>query len=185
MLLYAGNLELYQGVDLLLEGFALAARETEAVDLVLIGGEPEDIRRYAAKAARLGLADRAHLLGPRPLEDLKHYLAEADILAAPRIKGINTPMKVFPYLHSGRPVLATNLPTHTQILTAQVARLAGPTPRAFADAIVELAQDPELRRRLGEAGRAFAEAEHTYPAHERRVNALYDWAIDRLRRKAF
>jgi glycosyltransferase involved in cell wall biosynthesis len=175
ILLYAGNLERYQGIDLLLQSFALAARRSDAMDLVVIGGDADDIERYRAMAAGLALCGRVHFLGPRPLESLDAYLAEADVLVAPRIRGVNTPMKVFPYLHSGRPVLVTDLPTHSQILTPEVALLAPPTPAGFAAAIERLAGDAELRRRLGERGRAFAEANHTFEPHARRVNELYDF----------
>ena len=43
ILLYVGNLESYQGIDLLVESFAVAAKRTDAVDLVIIGGDPDDI----------------------------------------------------------------------------------------------------------------------------------------------
>ncbi len=181
ILLYAGNLEAYQGIDLLLESFALAARRSEAMDLVVIGGDADDVARYRERAARLCFgAQRVHFLGPRPLELLEGYLAEADVLVAPRIRGVNTPMKVFAYLHSGRPVLVTDLPTHTQILTPDVAMLAPPTPEGFAAAIERLATDADLRRRLGERGRAFAEANHTFAPHARRVNELYDYVAREL-----
>ena len=52
---------------------------------------------------------------------------------SPRIKGNNTPMKLS-YLHSGKAVLATNLPPHTQILDNRVAMLADPTPKHMARA---------------------------------------------------
>jgi len=183
-LLYAGNLEPYQGIDLLVEAFAIAARRTEALDLAVIGGDPEDIERYRRRCAALGVGDRVHFLGPRPVSLLGEYLADAEILVAPRIRGVNTPMKIFPYLHSGRPVLLTELPTHTQVVDGSVAMLAAPEPVAFAEAIVRLAEDEELRRRLGRAGRAFVEAEHTFPAHARRVNELYDFVAAELAARA-
>lgn len=182
VLLYVGNLEPYQGVDLLLEAFSWAARKTDAVDLVVIGGLEEDVRRYRARAEALGIGERSHLLGPRPFEELDQYLADADILVSPRIRGVNTPMKVFPYLHSGRPLLATDLPTHSQILTREIAYLAPAEPRAFGEAIAELAEDRALRARLGEAAREFVERRHTFPAHQRRVDELYDWVEERLAR---
>ena len=180
LLLYVGNLEVYQGIDLLVEAFAIAASRTDAVDLVIIGGDPDDIASYTAKASALGLAGRAHFLGQRPFDQLDAYLADADILVAPRIKGINTPMKVFPYLHSGRAVLVTDLPTHSQILTSDVAMLAPAEPEGFASAIVQLAEDPELRARLGRSGHAFVEEGHTFDAHKKRVDALYDYVASRL-----
>ena len=38
-MMYVGNLESYQGIDLLLESFALACKKTERLDLVVIGGD--------------------------------------------------------------------------------------------------------------------------------------------------
>lgn len=175
ILMYVGNLEAYQGVDLLLEAYALAVEQGAEVDLVIAGGSDEDIARYRENASMRGLAGRAHFLGRWPAEKLDELLAEADILTAPRIKGINTPMKVFPYMHSGRPVLVTDLPTHSQVLTPEVAELAPAEPRGFAEAIVRLSGDEAYRRRLGAAGRAFVEANHTYAAHRRRVFELYDY----------
>lgn len=88
-------------------------------------------------------------------------------------------MKVSPFLRSGRPVLATDLPMHTQVLDGSTAMLAARDPRSFGDAMVRLSRDAALRNRalrnrLGVAGRAFVEANHTFAAHERRVNRLYD-----------
>ncbi|HIP37970.1 MAG TPA: glycosyltransferase [Desulfocapsa sulfexigens] len=175
ILLYCGNLETYQGVDLLVESFPYVTAKNDDVQLVIIGGIPEDIAYYKEKASALGVADRVHFLGPRPFSDLDKYLAEADILAAPRTKGVNTPMKIFPYMHSGKPVILTKLYTHTQIVTSEEAYLADAEPEPFGKGILELAEDQELREKLGRNGRAFVEKDHVYAAHKRRVDELYDW----------
>jgi glycosyltransferase involved in cell wall biosynthesis len=175
ILLYCGNLERYQGVDLLIESFPYVAEKNDDVQLVIIGGIAEDIARYKEKALKLGVGDRIHFLGPRPFADLDKYLAEADILVAPRIKGVNTPMKIFPYMHSGKPVLLTKLYTHTQIVTSNEAYLAEAEPEPFAQGILDLAESRELREKLGKNGRLFVEKEHVYSAHKHRVDELYDW----------
>ncbi len=174
LLLYIGNLEPYQGVDLLLESFALAARDHAALFLAIIGGAPPQVRRYQRKAQRLGLDGRAFLLGPRPFAGLDALLAEADILVCPRIRGLNTPMKVFAFLHAERPVLLTDLPTHTQVIPPEAALAAPATPEGFAAGMRRLAGDAALCRQLARAGRAFVERDHTFPAHARRLNAAYD-----------
>ena len=173
IVLYVGNLEKYQGIDLLLESFAIAQRTAATARLVIAGGTARTIGRYRRKADWLGVNDRVHFIGGWPASRLDELLAEADVLTAPRIKGINTPMKVFPYLHSGKPVLLTDLRTHTQLLNRQVAMLAPPDPVGFADAMTKLIEDGALRRTLGDAGRRFVEQNHTYPAHHRRVASLY------------
>jgi glycosyltransferase involved in cell wall biosynthesis len=180
VLLYIGNFEEYQGVDLLLDGFKLASQQNKHISLVLIGGVEADIRKYKKKAEDLGIQERAFFLGPKPLSTLDDYLCEADILVAPRLRGINTPMKIFPYMHSGRAVLVTNLPTHTQLISSDEAYLAEPNPTAFAAAINHLADDQELRARLGRNGYEFVEKNHTYNAHKRRVTEAYDYVERRL-----
>jgi glycosyltransferase involved in cell wall biosynthesis len=180
ILLYCGNLEAYQGIDLLLESFQYVMNKTSDLDLVIIGGVSKHIEFYRNKAIALCIGDHVHFLGPIPIEKLDHYLADADILVAPRIKGVNTPMKIFPFMHSGKPVLLTNRYTHTQLVTKNEVYLAKAEPEAFARAILELAGDPELRERLGKNGRAFVEKEHVYSAHKKRVDSLYDWIMIQL-----
>lgn len=175
IVLYSGNLESYQGVDLLVGGFALASKADERLHLVVVGGTSRDIRRYERLAERLGASDRAHFIGPRPFDQLDRILAEADIVACPRSRGINTPMKIFPYLHSGTALLATRLHTHTQLLTDEHAYLAEPSPEGMARGLLELAGSEALRRRLGAAGRRLVEANHTFAAHRERVLRVYDW----------
>ncbi|MEN8189430.1 MAG: glycosyltransferase family 4 protein, partial [Thermodesulfobacteriota bacterium] len=82
--MYVGNLESYQGIDLLLEAFVLAAEDTEKARLVIIGGADGDISSYQRRTEELGLTDRVRFVGRRPVSDLHHYLRQADILVSPR-----------------------------------------------------------------------------------------------------
>ena len=179
MLMYVGNLESYQGIDLLLESCTIAARKTE-FELVIIGGEATDIQKYRQKAEKLGLGRRVHFLGAKPASELGDYLSQADILMSPRIKGKNTPMKIYSYLDSGKPVLATNLLTHTQVLDDQVAMLAAPTPEAFADAIVTLGNNRSLRLKLGHSGKLLIQKQYTHAAFCQKLNHLYDWLTNEI-----
>src|SRR5262249_8651565 len=105
VVLYAGNLESYQGIDLLLEAFAYTLTRVPAAELVIIGGARGDRPRYHERAAGLGIAAHVHLLGPRPVATLGAYLEQATVVVSPRIRGLNTPMKIYSYLDSGTPLL--------------------------------------------------------------------------------
>ncbi len=175
MLMYVGNLESYQGIDLLLDSFALVVQESENVDLVIIGGEPSDIQKYRGKADSLGLQSKVHFCGSRPTNQLGTYLSQADILVSPRIKGRNTPMKIYSYLDSGKAVLATDLPTHTQVINNQVAMLAKPNPQDFSEGMSRLIDDRNLRLKLGMAGKMLVQEKHSYTAFSQKLNGLYDW----------
>jgi glycosyltransferase involved in cell wall biosynthesis len=179
VVMYVGNLEPYQGIDLLLESFARVAGRTDA-RLVIVGGAARDIHRYQEACRRLRIAARVHFRGPRPIGELAAHLEAADVLVSPRLRGNNTPMKLYSYLHSGKALVATDLPTHTQVVDGTVALLAPPEPEAFAGALLRVILDDELRSRLGAAGHRFAEERFTYRAFRERLNGL----LDRLERQA-
>lgn len=170
--LYVGNLEPYQGIDLLLE--ALAALGAEApVTLVVIGGAPADIARYAQKAAVSGLILRAHFAGPRPVRELGGYLAQADILVSPRTLGENTPMKIYSYLAAGRSILATDIGSHTQALDDSCAVLVRPDAGSVAAGLRRLAEDQRLRERLGQAGAGRAAERYSRAAYREKLGTAY------------
>lgn len=175
VVMYVGNLEAYQGIDLLLESFALVQQKTDRVDLIIIGGQTPDIQKYQQKSFENGIHKKVHFLGPKPLELLTEYLAEADILVSPRIKGNNTPMKIYSYLHSGKPLLATDLLAHAQVVDGQVAMLAEPTRETFSKAMLRLLEDKDLRMKLGAAGKQLIEGKYTYAAFRTRLNGLMEW----------
>ncbi len=172
--LYVGNLETYQGIDLLLESFARVASQTDRAHLFIVGGIDADIKHYESMAGRLGIEKQVSFLGPKPLDKLGDYLAGADILVSPRTKGNNTPMKIYSYLHSGKPIVATDLATHTQVLTRQVAMLAAPDPEDFSRELLRLIEDETLRGEIGTAGRQLAEERYSYQSFASRLNGLYD-----------
>jgi glycosyltransferase involved in cell wall biosynthesis len=149
--LYVGNLEGYQGIDLLLQSVALCVH---SIHLVVIGGSASDILKYETEADRLGLRRRVSFLGARPLAQLPQYLRQADILCSPRTKGLNTPMKIYAYMASGRPILATDILSHTQVLSAENAVLRAATPRDFSAGLETLLARPSLGEALATKSKA-------------------------------
>jgi len=174
IVMYVGNLERYQGIDLLLESFALAHRRRPDARLVVIGGAAASVHTYQAQARRLQLDSAALFLGPRPVGQLGDYLAAADLVVSPRVLGRNTPMKIYSYLGAGKAILATDLPTHTQVLDAGIAMLAAPSPVPFAEAMLRLLEDASLRQRLGHAAQHAATARHSYDVFVRTLSEGYD-----------
>ena len=170
--LYVGNLEPYQGIDLLLEAMGELGA-APPVTLVVIGGSPEDVARYRNKAERGGLTRLVHFAGARPVRSLGGYLAQADILVSPRTLGENTPMKIYSYLAAGNSILATAIGSHTQALDDSCALLVRPDPGSLAAGLRRLAADPELRRRLGGAGAARAAERYSRAAYREKLRAAY------------
>ena len=95
------------------------------------------------------------------------------MLVSPRLKGLNTPMKIYSYLDSGTAVLATRLRTHTQILDDHTAYLVAPEPEALGNGLADLLSDPGLRQRLASQAKAYVQQEFTPEAAERKLGSFY------------
>jgi glycosyltransferase involved in cell wall biosynthesis len=171
--LYVGNLERYQGIDLLLEGFRHTLAQMEQARLVIVGGRQDDIERYGRRASALGIGQAVHFLGPKPVSQLADLLREADVLVSPRLKGTNTPMKIYSYLDSGTAVLATRLRTHTQVLDERTAYLVDPEPVAFGTGLAKLLQDDSLREGLAARAKDHVRREFTPEAAARKLADFY------------
>jgi glycosyltransferase involved in cell wall biosynthesis len=173
VILYTGNLEKYQGVDLALESAAEVRKTRPDARFVIAGGSAGQVERYRAMALRLGVEDTALFTGSRPLAHMPVFHDMADVLLSPRLGGTNTPLKIYTYLAAGKPVVATDLPTHTQLLTPEIAMLAKPDRLAFSAAILLLLGDTGRRRELGLRGRLFVEERYNQETFKRKVEAAY------------
>ncbi|HEY5940887.1 MAG TPA: glycosyltransferase family 4 protein [Gemmatimonadales bacterium] len=171
--MYVGNLEHYQGIGLLIDGFRHTVARVPNAHLVIVGGLDQDIERYRRRAQQLGIVAQVHFLGPRPVASLNGLLQRADVLVSPRLKGLNTPMKIYSYLDSGTAVLATRLRSHTQVLDDRTAYLVAPEPQALGDGLAHLFSDPSLRARLASEAKAYVQQEFTPEAAHRKLGAFY------------
>jgi glycosyltransferase involved in cell wall biosynthesis len=161
IILYAGNFGPYQGVSLLVEAAALIR---EKAVLVLLGGSPGERPEIEAKAAGLGLAEKVVVLDRIAPRRVPLYVEAADVLVSPRMSGTNTPLKIYSFLKSGKPLVATRLYTHTQVLDDTIAILVEPTSEAMAAGLDFALKDPEARKRAAAAA-ALARREYTFAAY--------------------
>jgi glycosyltransferase involved in cell wall biosynthesis len=169
--LYVGNLERYQGMDLLLEaGRKLPERADVAI--VIVGGG-DALPHYRRRVEELGLQQRCYFVGPRPLAQLDAYLRQADLLLSPRLEGGNTPMKIYAYMMAERPIVATHLDTHTQVLDERSAVLLPPEPAAFAEAMHRLSLDSRAGRSMAARARARVERDYSMDRFRERTAHLY------------
>ena len=96
--------------------------------MLVVGGEPAQVEQAKARAASAGAAAAMVFTGQQPAKEIPGFVQAADLLVSPRIRGTNTPLKIYSYLRSGKPIVATNLLTHTQVLSPAIARLVDPKP---------------------------------------------------------
>ena len=162
--LCAGHLYAGRGADLFL---ALAARFPQA-SFVWVGGRPEDVAEYRAKAAAGGL-ENVTLTGFVNQDKVPCYQAAGDILLMPYNRSIAgssggnsaeicSPMKMFDYLAAGRAILTSDLPVFHEVLNQGNALFAPPEDlEAWSIAVNRLLTEPILRQQLSRQARQDAE----------------------------
>jgi glycosyltransferase involved in cell wall biosynthesis len=172
--LYTGTFEPYQGVEMLTAAATIVARQRPDARILVVGGEPAQVelakhRAEASEAGRIMV-----FTGQQPAREIPGFVEAADILVSPRIRGTNTPLKIYSYLRSGRPIVATNLVTHTQVLTPETARLVAPEPAEFAQAILDLMSHREERDRLAAEAQRLVAAKYSRDVYLRRTAEVYN-----------
>jgi glycosyltransferase involved in cell wall biosynthesis len=163
--LYTGTFEHYQGLDLAYGAMQIVVRSRPEAKLVLVGGEPAQVDAARRHVAEMGLADAVVFTGQVQAEEIPKYLDAATVLLSPRSSGTNTPLKIYQYLGSGRPIVATNLRTHTQVLSPDTAFLADPTAEAFAAVLLAAFSDPARAAAIGAAAKHLADTRYSEEAY--------------------
>jgi glycosyltransferase involved in cell wall biosynthesis len=175
VVVYTGSFEPYQGLDLLLESARLVVQENKQVLFLCIGGSNRE-RERLQKLIHVRQLDSYFILpGIIPVYEVPAHLELADILVSPRTKGTNTPLKIYSYLRAGKAIVATNLPTHVQVLNPRVALLTEPTPQAFAEGLVRALDNPELRQSLGQGAMKLAAEKYGYSTFLEKTRAALDF----------
>jgi glycosyltransferase involved in cell wall biosynthesis len=165
IVVYTGTFEAYQGLDLLFASMRHVLTGCPGARLVLAGGRSDQIEAAREQAEREGIAAATIFAGQRPAEEIPAFLDAADVLVSPRSLGTNTPLKIYQYLRSGRPIVATRLITHTQVLNDDVAILTDATAEGFARGIATALADPDRARAIGARARHLADTKYSYDAY--------------------
>ena len=155
VVLYAGNFEPYQGIPLLLRA---VQKVGERAVFLLLGGSGPSLLEMRELAGGLGIRDRIIFVDKVPPAQVPLFIGLADVLVSPRVSGTNTPLKIYSFLKSGKPLVATRLWTHTQVLSEQQAILADPNPEDLARGI-EFALTSEEARARARAAEEWAKME--------------------------
>lgn len=165
-IVYAGTFEAYQGIDLLLHAFARVHRERPDVHLLLVGGTPEQVRAMRALAERLGVAGACRLTGRVPKDLAWRYIENATVLVSPRVTGTNTPLKIYEQLASGKPLVATRIWSHTQVLRDDVCTLVEPDASDLARGLLETLNDEGESSRRAQKARQLYESVYSRDCYE-------------------
>ena len=157
IVLYAGTFELYQGLELLLASAELVIKKRENTIFVLAGGRQNQIDTLRESTEKRGIAPHFLFPGNLPIDEVALFMNIANILVSTRTIGDNPPLKIYDYLGAGKPIVATNISAHTQILNNDIAVLVDPSPEFIAKGIVSVIDNPSYAKILGQRSREFFE----------------------------
>jgi glycosyltransferase involved in cell wall biosynthesis len=147
--------------------------------LALVGATGSDRKEMSRTCASLGISERVAFVNRVAPGQVPLYIAAADVLVSPRLSGTNTPLKIYSFLKSGKPLVATRLWTHTQVLDEKVAVLVEPSAETLAQGLSFALFDRAARKRAL-AAKTKADREYTYPVYLRKISQALEKATGRI-----
>ncbi|MGE5797639.1 MAG: glycosyltransferase family 4 protein [Ignavibacteria bacterium] len=171
---YAGTLEKYQGIDILINSFKEVVAKKNDVILVIVGGTKEQIEHYSKLAAERGISEKVIFTGRLPQHLAKKYIRSAAVLVSPRSDGTNTPLKIYEQIASGIPLVATNIYSHTQVLDDKVAFLVDPKPEKMADGLLASLNSEEISKQKVQNALKLYEEKYSRKIYKEKVKYLLE-----------
>jgi glycosyltransferase involved in cell wall biosynthesis len=172
--LYTGTLEQYQGLDMLIEAAPAVLERVPQARFVIVGGTPTQIEHLRALAGARAVESAFVFVPAVPPTEVFLYHRIADVLVTTRSRGTNTPLKVYQYLRAGRPIVATAIRSHTQVLDEETAELVAPEAAAIAAGLLRVLRDPERARALAEAAGRLARERYSEQAYLDRLSEIVE-----------
>ncbi|MEL6497044.1 MAG: glycosyltransferase [Planctomycetota bacterium] len=169
-----GDLSPEDGTDILIEGVKVAADADHDLHAAIFGGDEATIDRYEAKAERLGVHDRVHLLGGWHASKLDALLPEADIVIEPSIVPHRTPPALYTLLAAHRPMILAQAAGRSRLVGPKACVIAPADRLGIGHALSQLAANESARLHYAEAGRQFVAAHHTYDVFASTLACLED-----------
>jgi glycosyltransferase involved in cell wall biosynthesis len=177
-IVFVGGFQPWHGLDILVESFARVHSAMPEARLLLVGDGRARTTVDRAITAH-GLGDAVKITGFVPQDQIPRWLSAADIavLPYPRLPKELwfSRLKLYEYMASGKAIVASRAGQIAEVIKDGYNGVLTPPGDvdALADALLDLLQDPERRRRLGLQARKQAEKQHSWDQYVRRLETIY------------
>lgn len=178
VILYTGTFEAYQGLDLLLESMAKIIVERPDAALVLVGGTDAQVEHYRQLSKDLGIDKVVFFVGTVHPSRIPNFLDIADVIVSPRSRGTNTPLKIYGYMRTQVPLVATDRHTHTQILNQDMAELVSADSDGLSQGVIRILNDPNRAREIASKAKWFADINFSDDKYIDMVAGIYRSVVD-------
>jgi glycosyltransferase involved in cell wall biosynthesis len=183
ILIALGRIVAKKGFDILVQALPTLLESDPRVH-VLIGGDGDQREVLAKLAASLGVQDHVHLPGRIPWDDVPAFLAMGDVFVLPSVRDAagnvdGLPTVLLEALALGKPVVASQIGGVPLVISDGVNGVLCPAGDvdALTQTIIRLANDVELRIRLGQAARTSVEEEFNWLRVARRCVLLFETTV--------
>ncbi len=150
IILYTGHLYKWKGADILAKASEFLPVSCE---VYFVGGTTKDIEKFKIQNSKF----KIQVIGHRPHSEIPYWLKAADCLVLPNSskeeisKHWTSPMKMFEYMASKRPIVASDLPSIREILNEKNAVLVEPdNPEALAKGILKILKNKQLADKISQ-----------------------------------
>jgi 1,2-diacylglycerol 3-alpha-glucosyltransferase len=173
VVMYAGNLDPYQDLDVLFRGFATFRDQVPNALLVLVTHEARWAERAGARLQRLRQEDAARVVVASAFSVVRRLLASADVLVCPRSSWSGFPIKLINYMAAGRAVVAAEGSAKGMVDGVTGVIFRNGDAGDLAAALHRLFADPALRERLGEHAQVAISASAGWTGAVTRIVRIY------------
>jgi phosphatidylinositol alpha-mannosyltransferase len=175
-ILWVNRLDAQKGFPIALAAFSKVLAEFPDALLVAVGeGKDREALTLLTEPARV----RVEMRGAVPNEQVPSYLAAGEVFASPAVGQESFGIALVEAMAAGLPVVATDIPGYREVVSDDVEGLLVPPrdPEALAAGLVRVLKEPELAKRLGDAGRERART-FDWPVVVDRLEELYTRGIE-------
>ncbi len=171
-----GRLIYFKGFHLALEAFALAYTQYKNISLTIIGDGMEK-NNLVNLTKKLKIDDIVEFTGNISRDHVLKRMADSDIFLFPSFEGGG--MVVVEAMATGLPVVCLDYGGPGEVVTDECGIKVKPitykqTINDLAEALLKLANDPELRKRMGEAGRRRVKEHYTWEKKGEFIRKIYE-----------
>ncbi len=148
IVLYTGHLYEWKGAQVLADSSQFLPEDME---IYFVGGTDEDVRKFKVQNSKL----KINIVGHKPYSEIPFWLKTADVLVLPNSskqdisKHWTSPLKLFEYMASKRPIVASNLPSIKEILNGNNSLLVEPdNPEKLAEGVKGALKNPDFSAKI-------------------------------------
>lgn len=170
---YTGQLFKEKGIDLIVQ----AAKELPDISFGIIGGLKEHVASYTQEATELSIKNISFLGHVGPKEVRKHQLSARCLILPQLDDTAQSPMKLFEYMSTGIPIVASATHPILEVLDDNCAVLFEPGDLdGFRDGIAKVLGDTELSQRISKAAYMRVMRDYTWDS---RARGIWNWFTEK------